>query len=150
MALVGRMMLVSQRRQASTYFAGGAGGGSNGTGASSGRGGRGASAVLGFVVGASVTGFAAYTSLVDQYRASSSAVLASIDSLQDAVKKLQRHTQKMDTLEKDLKAVAAKSASNQSVESLRNELLKVTDEITIAHLELKASFTDLANDIRRK
>ncbi|KAJ3107649.1 hypothetical protein HDU97_003643 [Phlyctochytrium planicorne] len=104
--------------------------------------------VFGFLLGLTLSGGAAYVYLLDDYQNSSQSLLASVEDLQKSTNKLQSHTRKIETVEKDLKALKGKTSTKDELEKLRNELLKVIDDVHLSHLELKTSVWDLTQDVK--
>ncbi|KAJ3201788.1 hypothetical protein HDU67_001054 [Dinochytrium kinnereticum] len=104
--------------------------------------------VFGFLLGLTLAGGSAYVYLLDDYQRSSQSLLASVEDLQKSTNKLQSHTKKIEVVEKDLKVVAKRSATKDEVERLRNELLKVIDDVHLSHLELKTQVWDLSQDVK--
>ncbi|KAI8834679.1 hypothetical protein BC829DRAFT_377306 [Chytridium lagenaria] len=103
---------------------------------------------FGFLLGVSLAGGAAYVYLLDDYQSSSQSLLASVEDLQKSTNKLQSHTKKIEVVEKDLKVVAKRSATKDELEKLRNELLKVIDDVHLSHLELKTTVWNLSQDVK--
>ncbi|KAJ3346458.1 hypothetical protein HDU83_003071 [Entophlyctis luteolus] len=106
--------------------------------------------LFGFACGAGLVGFAAYTNLVSEYREASSSLLGSVDTLKSAVSKLENRAKRLDALEAEVASLTAKVASKTDLERTHNALLKVTDDITVAHLELKSDVWELRQDLNRK
>ncbi|KAJ3091455.1 hypothetical protein HK102_000480 [Quaeritorhiza haematococci] len=103
--------------------------------------------ILGFLLGLSLSGGAAYVYLLDEYQQTSRALLSSVEDLQSNTNKLRIHTQKIEGIEKDLKGFASRAATKDEVERLRNELLKKDDDLNIAHLELKTQVWELGQEL---
>lgn len=54
------------------------------------------SSLLGFFMGASISGYGAYYYLVDEYRAANNAVLADVVQLQNSIRRLEDHVAKLE------------------------------------------------------
>ncbi|KAJ3060116.1 hypothetical protein HDU98_003878 [Podochytrium sp. JEL0797] len=93
--------------------------------------------LFGFAVGASLVGFASYTSLVDEYRRASFGTASSLHELQKSVSLLAEKEKRVDQLEKEVAVLRKENATQKDVDDLKNRLLKVTDDITRDHLDLK-------------
>ncbi|KAJ3097041.1 hypothetical protein HDU96_000558 [Phlyctochytrium bullatum] len=104
--------------------------------------------LLGFLVGVSITGGAAYVYLLEDYHKASQSVLVGVEDLQKSTNKIQSNLKKIETVDKGLEALKKQAASKDELEKVRNELLKVIDEIHLSHLELKTQVFDLGQDLK--
>ncbi|KAJ3089338.1 hypothetical protein HK100_007779 [Physocladia obscura] len=142
----GRMQRATRwanRRFASTGSGGHAYGARSGSGSGNGR------ALVGFVLGAGVTGFAAYTNLVAEFRTSAAALHGSVDGLGSAVASLEAHARKIDALQSQVNKLEAETPRTKDLDSTRNSLLKSIDDLTLQHLDLKLQVSELRQDVRK-
>jgi hypothetical protein len=110
--------------------------------------------VIGFLFGFSLaSSFAAYR-LLDEYKEASAALQASVEELQKSTEKARRyftfdrrflmflqvseHVRRIESVEKDLKALSNSSASKDELSRLRAEVKKIYDGLHIGEYILKA------------
>ncbi|TPX72185.1 hypothetical protein SpCBS45565_g00424 [Spizellomyces sp. 'palustris'] len=106
--------------------------------------------IIGFLLGITLAGATSYVYLLDEYQQSSNALLSNVEDLAKSTAKLRDHTQKITTLEKDLNAFTQKAATKGDLQALRNELLKLIDEVNVSHLELKTHVWEIEQDVKAK
>ncbi|KAJ3118771.1 hypothetical protein HK098_005838 [Nowakowskiella sp. JEL0407] len=101
------------------------------------------SSLLSFFLGVSVSAYGSYYYLFDHHEKSTNALLLSVENLQTNTDKIKTSLQKIDTLEKKLVELSKVTAAKNDVESLRNELLNVVDNVRTEHLKLKVQVEEL-------
>ncbi|KAJ3392547.1 hypothetical protein HDU92_008306 [Lobulomyces angularis] len=99
--------------------------------------------IIGFLFGLTTAGATGYVYLIDEYQNASHALLLSVEDVAKSTNKLKQNTNKVDALEKDFKEFKSTAASQVELDSLKNEVLKLIDEINISHLNLKTDVWDL-------
>ncbi|KAH6564146.1 hypothetical protein BASA50_006837 [Batrachochytrium salamandrivorans] len=101
--------------------------------------------LFGFLLGVSATSAAVYVYLLDDYQHSSNSLLSGVDNLQQSTEKLKAYTSKIEVLDKDLKHFTKTHSTKKEFENLRNELLKIIDDVHVSHLELKTQVYDMVS-----
>ncbi|KAL4080471.1 hypothetical protein J3A83DRAFT_4184520 [Scleroderma citrinum] len=103
--------------------------------------------IIGFLFGFSLaSAFAAYH-LLDEYKAASAALQASVEELQASTEKVSAHVRRIEAVEKDLKALAQNSASKDDLSRVRAELKKVYDGLHIEFLDLRSHVWGMQQDL---
>ncbi|KIM65796.1 hypothetical protein SCLCIDRAFT_1211782 [Scleroderma citrinum Foug A] len=103
--------------------------------------------IIGFFFGFSLaSAFAAYH-LLDEYKAASAALQASVEELQASTEKVSAHVRRIEAVEKDLKALAQSSASKDDLSRVRAELKKVYDGLHIEFLDLRSHVWGMQQDL---
>ncbi|KAJ3000451.1 hypothetical protein HDV02_005316 [Globomyces sp. JEL0801] len=105
--------------------------------------------LVGFLLGITTAGAAAYVYLLDEYQQSSYTLLSGVEDLQKTTSKLRDHTLKIDKVEGDMKKLANQAATKQDLHNLRNELLKNIDNVVLEGLETKTQLWDLKNSVQK-
>ncbi|KAJ3325705.1 hypothetical protein HDV06_003506 [Boothiomyces sp. JEL0866] len=100
--------------------------------------------VVGFLLGISSAGAAAYVYLLDEYQQSSLSLLSGVEDLQKTTTKLRDYTKKIDKVEETIKGFPATYATKKDLEDLRNELLKAIDNVVVDGLETKTLVWELS------
>ncbi|KIY46535.1 hypothetical protein FISHEDRAFT_26202, partial [Fistulina hepatica ATCC 64428] len=90
--------------------------------------------LFGFSLAASL---AAYQ-LLDEYKLASAALQASVEDLKVSTAKVTDHVRRIESAEKDLKALSQSSASKDDVARARSEAKKLYDGLHIELLDLRS------------
>jgi len=103
--------------------------------------------VIGFLFGFSLaSSFAAYR-LLDEYKQASAALQASVEELQKSTEKVSEHVRRIESVEKDLKALSNSSANKDELSRLRAEVKKIYDGLHIEFLDLRTFVWGLQQDV---
>ncbi|KAF8895446.1 hypothetical protein BD779DRAFT_728655 [Infundibulicybe gibba] len=103
--------------------------------------------IVGFLFGFSLAStFAAYH-LLDEYQAASAALQTSVQELQISTEKVSAHVKRIEAVEKDLKALAEKSASKEDISKVRAEAKKLYDGLHVEFLDLRSHVWGMQQDI---
>ncbi|KAG6332929.1 hypothetical protein ID866_6162 [Astraeus odoratus] len=103
--------------------------------------------IIGFLFGFSLaSAFAAYH-LLDEYKAASAALQASVQELQTSTEKVSAHVRRIEAVEKDLKVLAQNSTSKDDLAKVRAELKKVYDGLHIEFLDLRSHVWGMQQDL---
>ncbi|KAH7885022.1 hypothetical protein F5I97DRAFT_1811316 [Phlebopus sp. FC_14] len=103
--------------------------------------------IIGFLFGFSLaSAFAAYH-LLDEYKAASAALQASVEELQASTEKVSAHVRRIEAVEKDLKALSQSSASKDDLSRVRAELKKLYDGLHIEFLDLRSHVWGMQQDL---
>ncbi|KAF9219186.1 hypothetical protein BS17DRAFT_804556, partial [Gyrodon lividus] len=103
--------------------------------------------IIGFLFGFSLaSSFAAYH-LLDEYKAASAALQASVEELQASTEKVSAHVRRIEAVEKDLKALSQSSASKDDLSRIRVEVKKLYDGLHIEFLDLRSHVWGMQQDL---
>ncbi|KAG0280559.1 hypothetical protein BGZ96_001520 [Linnemannia gamsii] len=105
--------------------------------------------ILGFLIGATAAGGAGYYYLLEEYQTASNLLLSSVEDLQASTNKVRDYAKKIESVEAELKALKAKTATVEQLTELKSEVKKVYDGLNIEHLELKSHVWGLEMDLQK-
>ncbi|VDC04477.1 unnamed protein product [Peniophora sp. CBMAI 1063] len=103
--------------------------------------------IIGFLAGFSLASSYAVFRLLDEYKEASIALQASVDELQKSSEKISAHVRRIETVEKDLKALSDASSSKADLSRLRAEVKKIYDGLHIEFLDLRTFVWGLQQDV---
>jgi len=103
--------------------------------------------IIGFLFGFSLASTYAAYHLLDEYKAASAALQASVEELQASTAKVTAHVRRIEAVEKDLKALSQNSASKDDLSRLRAEVKKLYDGLHIEFLDLRSHVWGMQQDI---
>ena len=87
--------------------------------------------IIGFLFGFSLASSYAAYHLLDEYKAASAALQASVEELQASTAKVTAQVRRIEAVEKDLKALSQSSASKDDLSRVRAEMKKLYDGLHI-------------------
>ena len=87
--------------------------------------------IIGFLFGFSLASSYAAYHLLDEYKAASAALQASVEELQASTAKVTAQVRRIEAVEKDLKALSQSSASKDDLSRIRAEMKKLYDGLHI-------------------
>ncbi|KAF9349164.1 hypothetical protein BGX26_012513 [Mortierella sp. AD094] len=105
--------------------------------------------ILGFLIGATAAGGLGYYYLLEEYQTASSLLLNSVEELQASTNKVRDYAKKIESVEAELKALRAKSATLDQLNEFKADVKKVYDGLNIEHLELKSHVWGLEMDLQK-
>ncbi|KIK93096.1 hypothetical protein PAXRUDRAFT_829343 [Paxillus rubicundulus Ve08.2h10] len=103
--------------------------------------------IIGFLFGFSLASAFASYHLLDEYKAASAALQASVEELQASTEKVSAHVRRIEKVEKDLKALAQSSASKDDLSRVRTEVKKLYDGLHIEFLDLRSHVWGIQQDL---
>ncbi|KAG8830132.1 hypothetical protein FRC18_008605 [Serendipita sp. 400] len=92
--------------------------------------------IFGFLFGFSLASAFASYALLDEYRLASTILQSSVHELQTSTQKVSAHIRRIETVEKELKALAERTAEKNEVTKLRGEMKQLYDGLHIGKLYL--------------
>ncbi|KAH9480456.1 hypothetical protein JR316_0007056 [Psilocybe cubensis] len=105
--------------------------------------------IVGFLFGFSLaSSFAAYH-LLDEYQKASAALQASVEELKLSTEKVTAHVRRIESVEKDLKALADASATKEDISRVRTEVKKLYDGLHVEFLDLRAHVWGIQQDLQK-
>ncbi|KAG9308790.1 hypothetical protein JVU11DRAFT_11415 [Chiua virens] len=103
--------------------------------------------IIGFLFGFSLASAYAAYHLLDEYKAASAALQASVEELQASTAKVTAHVWRIEAVEKDLKALSHNSASKDDLSRVRAEAKKLYDGLHIEFLDLRNHIWGMQQDL---
>ncbi|KAN0087978.1 hypothetical protein V8E55_006599 [Tylopilus felleus] len=103
--------------------------------------------IIGFLFGFSLASAYAAYHLLDEYKAASAALQASVEELQASTAKVTAHVRRIEAVEKDLKALSQSSASKDDLSRVRAESKKLYDGLHIEFLDLRNHVWGMQQDL---
>lgn len=102
---------------------------------------------IGFLLGFSVASAYASYYLLDEYKLASNALQSSIEELQSSTHQVSQHIRRIESLEKELKALTESAAGREDVNRVRAEMKKLYDGLHIEFLDLKSHVWGIQQDL---
>ncbi|KAG8214892.1 hypothetical protein J3R82DRAFT_10063 [Butyriboletus roseoflavus] len=103
--------------------------------------------IIGFLFGFSLASTYAAYHLLDEYKAASAALQASVEELQVSTAKVTAHVRRIEAVEKDLKALSQSTASKDDLSRVRAEAKKLYDGLHIEFLDLRNHAWGMQQDL---
>ncbi|KIM22784.1 hypothetical protein M408DRAFT_279555 [Serendipita vermifera MAFF 305830] len=105
--------------------------------------------IVGFLFGFSLASAFASYHLLEEYRLASSILQSSVQELQTSTQRVSAHVRRIETVEKELKALAERTAEKTDVTKLRAEMKQIYDGLHIEFLDLRAHVWGLQQDLQK-
>lgn len=105
--------------------------------------------VVGFLFGFSLASAFASYHLLEEYRLASAILQSSVHELQTSTQKVSAHVRRIETVEKELKALTERTAEKTDVTKLRAEMKQLYDGLHIEFLDLRAHVWGLQQDLHK-
>ncbi|KAI1793303.1 hypothetical protein LXA43DRAFT_885882 [Ganoderma leucocontextum] len=103
--------------------------------------------IVGFLFGFSLASSLAAYHLLEEYKLASAALQASVEELQTSTQKVSAHVRRIETVEKELKALSESSASKEDISRVRAEVKKLYDGLHVEFLDLRAHVWGIQQDL---
>jgi len=104
--------------------------------------------LVGFLLGFSLaSSYAAYR-LVDEYKQASVILQASVEELQATATKVSTHLERIESVEKNLKALSETTVAKDDAVHLRTEVKKLYDGLHIEFLDLRSHVWGIQQDLQ--
>ncbi|KAJ7601132.1 hypothetical protein C8J56DRAFT_1000075 [Mycena floridula] len=103
--------------------------------------------IFGFLFGFSLASSYAAYHLLEEYKLASAALQASVEELKISTEKVSAHVRRIESVEKDLKALGLASASKEDISRVRAEMKKLYDGLHVEFLDLRAHVWGMQQDL---
>ncbi|TFK40577.1 hypothetical protein BDQ12DRAFT_601369 [Crucibulum laeve] len=105
--------------------------------------------IVGFLFGFSLASSLAAYHLLDEYQQASAALQASVEELKQSTEKVSAHVRRIESVEKDLKALRDASAAKEDISRVRAEVKKLYDGLHVEFLDLRSHVWGIQQDVHK-